>query len=111
MPARLRKDSPGITVEVMRRGERSVERAYRRYFRRPARKSECHVLVSHGNLIRSLIGRVLRLHEHAWCRLGTSHCGITIVRIPKEGPILLDCYNDTGHLPPGMRTSGTRRGA
>jgi serine/threonine-protein phosphatase PGAM5 len=99
------RDSPAISAEMIRRGKDQADRAYRRYVRRPARHHECELLVCHGNLIRYLICCVLGLGKHAWYNLGTSHGGITVIRISNEGDIVLDRYNDTGHLPTKLRGS------
>jgi serine/threonine-protein phosphatase PGAM5 len=99
MPPDRRKDLPHITADMIRRGRDRVDRAYRRYFRRSRSRDEYELLVCHGNLIRYLVGRVLGLRQHAWSSLGTSHCGITVVRILGTGECVLERYNDTGHLP------------
>jgi serine/threonine-protein phosphatase PGAM5 len=109
LPLSLRRISPEITPDMLRRGKDRVDRAFRRYFRGPAHRDECDVLVSHGNVIRYLAGRTLGLEKYGWHRLGTSHCGITVIRISRDGSCSLDACNDTGHLSGTMRASGTRR--
>ena len=108
MPPELHRDMPEVTDEMIRRGKARADRAFRRYFQLPSRQNCCEILVSHGNMIRYLVGRILGLEPHGWYRLGTSHCGITVVKISDAGRMVLDVYNDTGHLPPGMRTTGTK---
>jgi serine/threonine-protein phosphatase PGAM5 len=98
MPLDHRKGLPANSTEMIRRGKDQADRAYRRYFRKPAKHDECELLVSHGNVIRYLVGRVLGLGKYGWYQLGTSHCGITVIRISNEGDYILDRYNDTGHL-------------
>jgi serine/threonine-protein phosphatase PGAM5 len=67
------------------------------------------VIVAHGNVIRYLVGRAMKLDRFAWWTLGTFHCGVTLIRIKSDGEIILDSYNDVGHLPLSLRTSGTVR--
>ncbi len=105
LPPHLQQSSTALTAEMIRRGKDQAERAYRRYFRRAVRRNTCEVLVCHGNLIRYLVCRALGLREHAWVGLGTSHCGVTVIRIPSKGPVVLDTYNDTGHLPERLRNT------
>ena len=95
---RGRPRPPGVTVAMIRRGKDRADRAYRRFFRRPGNRNECEMLVCHGNVIRYLVGRALGLRQHAWYGLGTSHCGITVIRILRTGDCVLERYNDTGHL-------------
>ena len=82
----------------IRRSLDQVDRAYRRFFRPPATGRECEILVCHGNIIRYLIARALGADARGWYGLGTSFCGITVVRILRNGSIVVDRYNDTGHL-------------
>ena len=102
---RGRRTSSVVSVEMIRRGKDRADRAYRRYFRRPVTRAECELIVSHGNVIRYLIGRALGFRKHGWYQLGTSHCGITILRISEKGEMILDRYNDTGHLPAKLSTT------
>ena len=99
LPPRLLRSTTTLTAGMIQRGKDQAERAYRRYFMGPVRRNTCEVLVCHGNLIRYLVCRALGLRDRAWWSLGTSHCGVTVIRIPSEGPMILDAYNDTGHLP------------
>jgi len=103
MPPTLRKSS-AVSTEMIRRGKDQADRAYRRYFRGAVGRDTCDILVCHGNLIRYLVCRALALGEYAWCSLGSAHCGITVIRIIANGEVVLDSYNDTGHLPAKLRT-------
>jgi serine/threonine-protein phosphatase PGAM5 len=94
---------------MIRRGRQRTERAFRRYFRRPGRRDSCDVIVAHGNVIRYLVGRAMKLDGFRWWSLGSYHCGITLIRITSAGETVLDAYNDAGHLPLSLRTSGTVR--
>jgi serine/threonine-protein phosphatase PGAM5 len=89
---------------MIRRGKDQADRAYRRYFRGTVGRDTCDVLVCHGNLIRYLVCRALALGKYAWCSLGSAHCGITVIRIMANGEVVLDSYNDSGHLPAKLRT-------
>ena len=95
--------------DMIRRGRNRADRAFTRYFRPPGRRDACDVLVCHGNVIRYLVCRSLKLDGFPWWSLGTFHCGITLIRITSEGETILDAYNDTGHLPAKLRTTGTVR--
>jgi broad specificity phosphatase PhoE len=88
--------------ERIRKGRDQADRAYHRYFKPPANGRECEILVSHGNVIRYLVGRALGMSERSWYGLGTSLCGITVVRVLKTGACVLERYNDTGHLTPDL---------
>ena len=94
-----------VSIETIRRGKDQADRAYQRHFMRPVTRNECELLVCHGNVIRYLVGRALGFRKHGWHQLGSSHCGITIVRVSGNGDVSLERYNDTGHLPAEWSTT------
>lgn len=71
---------------------------------RPARATTIELWVVHGNLIRAVACRALRLDPGAWWDLWVDHCSISTLRISPAGAFLL-ALNDTGHLPAGMVTA------
>jgi len=109
LPTRPKTLSLDVSEEMIRRGKDRADRAFRRYFRPPSGRDVCDVLVCHGNLIRYLVCRALNLDGFPWWSLGTFHCGITFIRIATSGEVILDSYNDTGHIPIKLRTSGARQ--
>jgi len=104
-PPSLRKRGLAIPAPVRRAATLQVEGAYRRYFKRATGGAKCDLIVCHGNVIRYLTFRALGQRGEGWWNFGTSHCGITVVRILPDGRIKVDAYNDIGHLPRGMVTS------
>ncbi len=89
--------------QLQKQAERA-EKAFDHYFK-PTRGAEKHeVLVAHGNLIRYFVCRTLRVDPAAWTHMDCHNCGITRVRINEFGDTFLISYNDTGHLPPNLRT-------
>src|SRR5262245_40518721 len=109
LPSRGSGHGPKVSRAMIQRGRAQVDRAFRRYFRPPGSRDRCEVIVCHGNVIRSLACRALKVGPRVWLNLGTHNCGITIIRVSASGEMILDAYNDTGHLPRGMRTTGTVR--
>jgi broad specificity phosphatase PhoE len=65
---------------------------------RPSRAPSVELWVIHGNLIRSLVCRILDLHPGAWWDFGVYHCSVTTVRVDRRARHLIR-LNDTGHLP------------
>jgi serine/threonine-protein phosphatase PGAM5 len=83
-----------------RRGTRAFT-----YYVRPSHSSEAvHILVTHGNLIRYFVCCVLGKRPESMSAFGTSHCGITQLRVFGDGRVRLISYNDTGHLPGSLRS-------
>jgi serine/threonine-protein phosphatase PGAM5 len=91
--------------KAIREHGKRAERAFRKFFS-PSKKSRCDVVVSHGNLIRWLALRALDVRTDRWVRLGITHTGLTTVVVGPKGERCLFGFNDSGHLPKGLRTKG-----
>ncbi|MFO0633386.1 MAG: histidine phosphatase family protein [Nannocystaceae bacterium] len=81
-----------------------VEKVRERFFR-PPRRAALVLLFTHGNLIRYLVSRTLRLPYEAWAMMDIAHCGITELRVYGSGFEALVSFNETGHLPPPIITT------
>ena len=80
-------------------GKIQAEKAFDKYLR-PARGDDKHeIVVSHGNLIRYFVCRILQAPPESWTEMNSHNCGITQVQIQSDGAITLVSYNSAGHLP------------
>jgi len=85
-------------------GKRREARAFA-YYVRPADSSMMvDIVVTHGNLVRYFVCRILGMPPESMPTFGTSHCGITQLHVSGDGRMRLISYNDTGHLPERLRT-------
>jgi broad specificity phosphatase PhoE len=91
-------------AERLEEGERHAESAFIKYVR-PSDRDTCDIIVSHGNMIRYMTARVLGVSS-SWCRMRTLNCGITELEIESDGTMWVVSYNDVGHLPTRLITSG-----
>jgi len=89
---------------VFAKGKQRGERAFIKYVRPTRQRQRIEIVISHGNLIRYFACRVLGMEPESWSRLGTSHCGITRLRIAPQHNVRIMCYNETGHLPARLRS-------
>ena len=101
-PTRL----PGrrVPLDARRQAQQRIEHLIKRFFTKAPAAADT-VLVCHGNLIRALFCRLLGVRITKWPEFGISHCGVTSFSFGASGQVLLQCFNDTGHLPVGLRTS------
>lgn len=81
-----------------------IERVRDRFFK-PPRRSSLVILFTHGNLIRFMVSRTLRLPYEAWAMMDIAHSGLTELRVYASGFEALISFNETGHLPPSMITT------
>jgi probable phosphoglycerate mutase len=96
-----------LARRVIQAEARRRDAVFRRFVR-PARGQDRHeIIVSHGNLIRYIVARVMTgSDEPHWNRMATLNCAISQVLITATGRATLVSYNDTGHLPPHLVTFG-----
>ena len=93
-----------IFVGDLSPGKEQAEKAFDRYFRRARGNDKHEIVVSHGNLIRYFVCRVLQAPTESWGDMDSHHCGISQVQIESNGSISLVSYNDVGHLPRNLVT-------
>lgn len=75
---------------------------------RPAEGAERRELwVAHGNVIRSLVARALRVDPMAWLEMSVGHASLTKIRIEADGTFKVIAVGDVGHLPPNYLTGAT----
>jgi len=96
-----------VPAEEIAQGREHAEKAFDRYFKRAHGQDKHEILVSHGNLIRYFVCRVLQNHPEAWGSLDMCNCGISKVLIKSDGWMILVSHNDVGHLPYHLITSLT----
>ena len=95
-----------VSAQELIDGPIQARAAWEAYFQPPedAEADDCQIIVSSGNLIGYLVGQALGAPADAWIRSDIQHCGLTEITIKRSrGPVLLR-HNDTGHLPPELRT-------
>ena len=75
---------------------------------RPAEGAERReLIVAHGNVIRYLVTKALRVDTQAWLEMSIGHASLTTVRIEADGTFKLIALGDVGHLPPNLQTGAT----
>lgn len=81
-----------------------ARQAWQKYFI-PARGKDRHdVIVCHGNILRYFVMRALLVPPEAWRNTDIYNCGISEIAVESDGRIMLISHNDSGHLPPEMKT-------
>jgi len=94
-----------VPIELIQAGEKQAAAAFSKYLCPTPEVDKTEIIVSHGNLIRYMVARVLGSPEN-WLRMRTFNCGITEIAIESDGRLWLVTYNDVGHLPSEFITEG-----
>lgn len=93
------------SAEEMERCVKNIEGFFReRFVPSPDAADRHDLVVCHGNIIRYLVAKVLRVDPMAWLQMSISNCSLTIVRVTPDGRMKLDAFGDYGHIPENMRT-------
>jgi len=93
---RYRRFPPDVLADGLLRAERAFER-----FFITARKTDKNaLLISHANLIRYFVCRVMGAPPDRWAALEMAPCAITTIAIDSSGAMRLLTHNDAGHLAP-----------
>jgi serine/threonine-protein phosphatase PGAM5 len=87
--------------DEMRDEEQRLTRIYDRFLK-PAKKERTELIVCHGNVIRSIAVKVLKMKRQPEVPLLTRNAALTEIRVSADGRVMLCRYDDVGHLPPGM---------
>lgn len=93
-----------LPADVLEADAKHAQHAFNYYFRPTRGSHKYEILISHGNLIRYLVCRVLDIDPSKWLSLASANCGISCVAVHENGLCTLVSYNELAHLPPHLHT-------
>ena len=83
----------------------NIESSFKKYFIPSPDENDRHdLIVCHGNVIRYLVTKVLKVDTMSWLQMSITNCSLTIIRVKPDGTMKLDTFSDYGHIPENMRT-------
>ncbi|MCX6168256.1 MAG: histidine phosphatase family protein [Ignavibacteriales bacterium] len=105
-PPSWRKDvMAGVDTTKRLECVNNLEAAFQKYFiPSPNGKDRNDIIVCHGNVIRYLVTKVLRVDTQSWLQMSITNCSLTIIRVLPDGTMKLDAFSDYGHIPENLRT-------
>lgn len=96
---------PHMTEQKVAENQAIADQAFDKYFQPFGGESDLHeILVTHGNLIRYLVCRAIKVDVGAWVNMLPFQGGITRFMIEEDGKILMLSFNETAHIPLEMQT-------
>lgn len=84
-----------------------LDRVFGKYFVPAAGHAQTDLLVCHGNVIRYLVTRALKVDTKAWLEMSVGHASITTIRVEPDGRFKVIAVGDVGHIPPNLRSGAT----
>ena len=98
------KDEP---VEDQKACAAQLDKLFAERFVPAAGAERRELLVAHGNVIRYLVTKALRVDTKAWLEMSVSHASLTTIRVEPDGRFKVIAVGDAGHLPPNYLTGAT----
>ncbi|GAA2388704.1 histidine phosphatase family protein [Streptomyces glaucosporus] len=103
MPRRL----GGVAAEERERGAELAREALARFTGPvPGEEPRHELVVTHAFLVAWLVRDALSAPRWRWMGLNHANAALTVIRYAPDGPPSVLLYNDTGHLPEGLRWTG-----
>ena len=81
-----------------------LDRVFAAHFQPASGKPVRELMVCHGNVIRYLITKTLKVDTKAWLEMSVGHASFTTIRVEADGKLRLIAAGDVGHLPPYLLT-------
>jgi serine/threonine-protein phosphatase PGAM5 len=98
------KNLKDVSLEDIQKDRIQAESAFLTFFRPAGDSDEYEALICHGNLIRYFVCRALQISPLIWMNFETYNCSYSLVEIDPHGNMILLSYNESGHLPEGLKT-------
>ena len=85
----------------------ALDRDFARFFKPAVGRPQRDLLVCHGNVIRYLVTRALRVDTKAWLEMSVGHASLTVIRVQPDGRMKVIAVGDVGHIPPNLQSGAT----
>jgi serine/threonine-protein phosphatase PGAM5 len=85
---------------------KQLDQAFAEFFTvaQGARRND--ILVAHGNVIRYLIVKALKVDPRAWLAMSIPHASLTVIQVQPDGSARVLAVGDSGHIPSPLLSWG-----
>lgn len=87
--------------------EARLDRDFARFFKPAVGGPQRDLLVCHGDVIRYLVTRAMRVDTRAWLEMSVGNASITVMRVQPDGRMKVIAVGDVGHIPPNLQSGAT----
>jgi serine/threonine-protein phosphatase PGAM5 len=87
--------------------EARLDRDFARFFKPAVGGPQRDLLVCHGDVIRYLVTRAMRVDTRAWLEMSVGNASITVIRVQPDGRMKVIAVGDVGHIPPNLQSGAT----
>jgi hypothetical protein len=85
----------------------ALDRDFMRFFKSAIVGPQRDLLVCHGDVIRYLVTRAMRVDTKAWPDMSVGNASITVIRVQPDGCMKVISVGDVGHIPPNLQSGAT----
>ena len=103
-PKKLRKKHGYSDLKKLKKDKLQLDQIYKDIFTF-SKKNRTELVVCHGNVIRYLLCKALKIDTETWTRFDIKQCGISMIELnSKTRSMKIIAHNDVGHIPHKLQT-------
>ncbi len=85
---------------------KQLNQAFAEFFTTAKGAKRNDILVAHGNVIRYLVVKALKVDPRAWLGMSVAHTSLTILQVQPDGSVSVLAVGDSGHIPSPLLSWG-----
>ena len=78
---------------------KQLDQAFAEFFTVAQGAARSDILVAHGNVIRYLVVKALKVDPRAWLGMSVAHASLTVIQVQPDGSMKVLAVGDNGHIP------------
>jgi serine/threonine-protein phosphatase PGAM5 len=85
---------------------KQLDQAFAEFFTVARNAKRNDILVAHGNVIRYLVMKALKVEPRAWLGMTVAHASMTVIQVLPDGSAKVLAVGDSGHIPSPLLSWG-----
>jgi serine/threonine-protein phosphatase PGAM5 len=85
---------------------KQLDQAFAEFFTVAKGARRYDILVAHGNVIRYLVVKALKVDPRSWAGMSVAHASLTIIQVQPDGSMKVLAVGDSGHIPSPLLSWG-----
>jgi len=85
---------------------KQLDQAFTEFFTTATKADRNDILVAHGNVIRYLVMKSLKVDTRGWLGMTVAHASLTVIQVRADGSIKVLAVGDSGHIPSPLLSWG-----
>lgn len=93
------ESAEGAAADEQAACAKQLDQAFAEYFTVAKNANRNDILIAHGNVIRYLVMKALKVDTRAWAGMTMPHASLTVIRVQPDGSAKVLAVGDSGHIP------------